>query len=111
LASLEKALRPNPNLPTRQIIPLAEAYYVTGRYSDAIWVLERARVRTRNIPFVYVTLAAAYAQTGRHREAKQTAARVVRLRPFCEVESYGSVFRNPADRPALQEGLRKAGLK
>jgi adenylate cyclase len=111
LASLEKALRLNPNLLTQQVHSLAEAYYLKERYRDAIQVLERARVRTPNIAFVYVMLAATYAQAGRDEEAKQAAASVRRLHPFFEVDSYGSLFRDPAHRAAFQEGLRKAGLK
>ena len=110
VASLEKALRLNPNLLTQQVISLAEGYYLQGRYDDAIRMLDRARARTPDIAFVYIILAAAHAQAGNNEEAKEAAAHVRRLHPFFEVDSYGSLFRNPADRAGLHAGLRKAGL-
>jgi hypothetical protein len=39
------------------------------------------------------------------------AKRVLELNPFFEVDSYGTVFRNPADRKRIQDGLRKAGIE
>ena len=110
VASLEKALRLNPNLLTQQVISLAEGYYLQERYDDAIRILERARARTPDIAFVYILLAAAHAQAGNNEEAKEAATHVRRLHPFFEVDSYGSLFRNPAHRAELHAGLRKAGL-
>jgi len=36
---------------------------------------------------------------------------VLMLEPFFEVDSYGTAFRDPADRERIRAGLRKAGLK
>ena len=58
----------------------------------------------------HVALAAVYAQAGRQEDAEREAKRVRELNPFFEVDSYGTVFRNPADRDKIIEGLRKAGL-
>jgi adenylate cyclase len=59
----------------------------------------------------HIILAAAYAQTGRLREAKSETQTVLRLEPFFKIDSYGTVFRRPEDRAKLVEGLHKAGLK
>jgi hypothetical protein len=58
-----------------------------------------------------MVLAAAYAKLGRSEDATHSAAAVLRHYPFFEIDSYGSVFRNPDDRDKIVEGLRQAGLK
>ena len=44
-------------------------------------------------------------------DARQSAAKVLRLDPFFKIESYGTGFRNPSDRQKIIAGLQKAGLK
>ena len=58
----------------------------------------------------HIILAAAYAQLGRIEDDKREAQEVLRLEPFFEIENYGAVFRNQADRDKIVQGLRKAGL-
>ena len=55
-------------------------------------------------------LAAANAQAGHAKEAKHWATKVFRLNPFFEIDSYGSVFRNPKDRAQIINGFRNAGI-
>jgi tetratricopeptide (TPR) repeat protein len=90
---------------------LALAYYLKGRYEDAIITLEPGLVRNPNSSWLYISLAAAYAQAGRKEDAKRSAEMAMKLHPFFEVESSFTLFRNPADREKILEGLRKAGLK
>jgi adenylate cyclase len=112
---MEKSLRLDPRLDSSisfgTIWDVALAYYLKGRYDDAIGVLKRGLGRRPDFVWYHITLAAAYAQSGRSEKAAREAATVLRLNPFFEVDSFGTLFRNPADRAAIADGLRKAGLK
>jgi tetratricopeptide (TPR) repeat protein len=109
--SLETGLRFDPNSGPGDFMELGLAYYLKGRYDDAIRTLERGVGRKQEFVGNHIALAATYARAGRSEDAARAAATVLRLHPFFELDSYGSVFRNPADRTAIIDGLRKAGLK
>jgi adenylate cyclase len=111
IQSMETDMRYNPHLGPGDFMELGLAYYLKGRYEDSIRILERGVGQKPDFVGHHLGLAAAYAQAGRFLEAQEAAATVLRLSPFFETESYGSAFRNPADRAALVEGLRKAGLQ
>ena len=104
-------MRFNPHLSPGDFMELGLAYYLKGRYTDAIKILERGLGQKPDFVGHHIGLAATYAQVGRSEEARQAAATVLRLSPFFETKSYGSAFRNSEDRAALVEGLRKAGLE
>jgi len=104
-------MRFNPHLGPGDFMELGLAYYLKGRYQDSIRILERGVGQKPDFVGHHIGLAAAYAQTGKFLQAREAAATILRLSPFFETDSYGSAFRNPADRAALIEGLRKAGLK
>jgi adenylate cyclase len=109
--SLETALRFNPNMNASGLVPLGLAYYLKEQYDDSIRTLERGVGRQPDHPWSHIVLAAAYAQSGRSEDAALEVKTVLRLHPFFEVDSFGTAFRNPADRASIAEGLRKAGLK
>ena len=111
IQSMETENRFNPHLGPGDFMELGLAYYLEGRYEDAIRILERGVGQKPGFVGHHIGLAAAYAQLGRSEEAKKAATTVLRFAPFFETESYGTAFQNPADRAALVEGLRKAGLK
>ncbi len=92
-------------------VHLGLAYYLKGRYEDAIKVLEQGVSRRPDFSQSHIVLAAAYAQMGRMEDASREVALIPQLDPFFDLESYGTAFKNPADRDAILEGLRKAGLK
>jgi adenylate cyclase len=96
-------------LPTLQ--HLGAAYYLKGRYTDAIKALEQGILRDPDYVGYHIVLAAAYAQTGRAADAAREAEIVRRLNPFFEAGTFGSAFNNPQDRDKLVKGLIKAGLK
>jgi adenylate cyclase len=108
---LQTGLRYHPYTGPDDYGRLALAYYLKGRYEDAIITLEPGLVRNPNSSWLYISLAAAYAQAGRKEDAKRSAEMAMKLHPFFEVESSFTLFRNPADREKILEGLRKAGLK
>jgi adenylate cyclase len=111
IQSMETEMRFNPHLVPGDFMELGLAYYLRGRYEDSIRILKRGVGQKPDFAGHHIGLAAAYAQLGRSDEAKQSATTVLRLSPFFETESYGTAFRDPADRRALVEGLRKAGLR
>jgi len=90
---------------------LGLAYYLRGRYEDAVTVVRRGISRHKDFVGHYITLAAAYARMGRIDDAESAARKVLKLHPFFEVNDYGSAFSNPSDREKIADGLRKAGLK
>jgi len=111
IRSLETALRFDPNRGPGYYMELGLAYYLKRRYQDSLGTLEKGLSRRPDFVGYHMALAAVYAQLGRSENAANAAATVLRLHPFFEVDSYGSVFRNPEDREAIVDGLRKAGLK
>jgi adenylate cyclase len=108
---LETGLRYNPYTNPNDYGRLALAYYLKGKYEDAIRVLEQALGPYPNSAWGHITLAAAYAQAGRSEDAKRSAELAKKLHPFFEVDSSFTLFRNPEDRDKILDGLRKAGLK
>jgi adenylate cyclase len=90
---------------------LGLAYYLKGRYEDAIKFANKGMSRRPDFSGFHVVLAAAYARLGRNEDASREAEKVLELDPFFDLDSYGTAFRNRSDRQAIIEGLSKAGLK
>jgi adenylate cyclase len=111
IQACETALRYDPRTSPGTHMFLGLGYYLKGQYDAAISTLERGVAQYPDFAGDYLALAAAYAQAGRSDEAARAAEKALRLDPFFEVESYGSVFRNAVDRERIRDGLRKAGLE
>lgn len=107
---LESALRLNPHLSLGAFMLLGQGYYLSDRYQDAITILQKGLAKNPDYVGHHIMLAAAYAQVGNIEEAKRSAAGVLRLDPFFELQSYGTLFRNSEDRVKIVKGLKKAGL-
>ena len=107
----ESALRLDPQLGPGTFMILGQAYYLLGEYDKAITILEKGLARDPNQTGNHIMLAASGAQAGLLEKAEHSAATVRRLNPFFQVDSYGTLFRNPEDRGKIIEGLRKAGLE
>jgi tetratricopeptide (TPR) repeat protein len=107
---LETALRYDPMMGARPLTHLGVAYYLTGRYDDAVTVLERAVGMNPNFAYGQTILAATYGMRGDSAQAFSVADTVRRVDPFFRTENFGHLFRNPAHSELLIEGLRKAGL-
>ena len=110
IEALEIALRFNPHMESGFFNHLGLAYYLKGRYDDAIGTLERGLSQYPDLVFLHIPLAAAYAKAGRLQDAARVAAKVRRLDPFFEVDYYGTAFINPDHRAKIADGLREAGL-
>ena len=110
ILALETAARIDPSMNPENHWYLAFAYYLKGRYGEAVTILERnIRRRTDNV-FDFLLLAASYAQLGQSNRAARAIETVRRLDPFFKAKDF-TLFRNQADTEKIAEGLRKAGLK
>jgi TolB-like protein/class 3 adenylate cyclase/Flp pilus assembly protein TadD len=109
--ALETVQKYDPNMGPTNAMNLGLAYYLQGRYDDAIGTLEHSLVKNPDYVFGHNVLAAAYAQAGRSEDAARTAQTVRRLQPFFEVESYGTMLRDSSHRERIAAGLRRAGLQ
>jgi adenylate cyclase len=110
IKELETSFSFNPHMRPSNYMQLGFAYYLVGRYDDAIDALEQGLSWYPDNVFIYIPLAAAYARVGRLKEAARVATKVRKLRPFFEVDNYGTAFINPTDRSRIIDGLRQAGL-
>ena len=108
---IENSLRFDPQTTPGNLMNLSFAYYLKGRYADAIRNSKQALVKHPDFAGHHIALAAAYAQLGRKEDAAQAAEKVRELFPFMPIENFGSIFLDPEDRAAIMDGLQKAGLK
>ena len=98
--------QPNPN----EAFSAPFAYYVAGRYREALAYADAMLARVPNHYGLHVIRAATLAQLGDAEEARRAADQVRRLNPLFRAENTGRRFRNPEDAAKILEGLRKAGL-
>ncbi|MBS0524531.1 MAG: winged helix-turn-helix domain-containing protein [Proteobacteria bacterium] len=110
IASLEMARRLDPELSTMDRFALSLAYYLKGRYEEAIAEAETNLRRSPGASFSRVLLAAAYAQNGQTEDAARVAGMIHRLDVTFDPQEFGTKFLKPADLDHLRDGLRKAAL-
>lgn len=110
IATAEIANRLNPNIGPEAALNLGIAYLLSGRYADAVRLLETVRARFPAYPLLDLPLAGAYAEMGRTPEAKDAMEEGRRKNPHLDAASFGSRFQDPALQQRLAESLRKAGL-
>jgi adenylate cyclase len=106
---IRKAMRLNPYHPERFWSHLGRAYFVAGRYAEAIEAFSRV---TRPDHTQHAFLAAALAQLGDATAAAAHRAKVLSLDPSFSVASHLSTlhYRQDSDRERHREALIKAGL-
>jgi tetratricopeptide (TPR) repeat protein len=108
---IKTALRFDPRSGPGNFMHLGMAYYLNEQYEDAIKILKKGVNRHPDFSGNYIGLAAAYAQLGQTEDARNALQKVFRLEPFFEIDTFGTAYRNPADREEIVQGLRKAGLE
>jgi adenylate cyclase len=111
---VEKAISLSPLVTTDYFFNLGYAYYLTGRYEDAIAVLLKSILdRTPASLSAHLVLSAVYSELSREEEARAEAAEVLRLNPQFSLEVWKQ--RVPYKDPVVLErhltALRKAGLQ
>ena len=111
IALMQSALRLDPagrHSPVRHHLPLA--YFVAGRYANALAACEAALANSPDIPFLYAVRAAALVRSGQMDGAHKLAAEVRRLQPNFPAAEFGNRFVAPETRERLQTAVREAGL-
>lgn len=107
---LEIATRLDPRLPSQELFHLGAAYFLLAQYDRAAQVFERAVAREDGNPFMHAMLAAIYAKAGRHEAAMREVAEVRRQNPLFDLDTFGTLFRNPAHRDKIVAALQQAGM-
>jgi TolB-like protein/cytochrome c-type biogenesis protein CcmH/NrfG len=109
-ALIEEAIRLNPNYPHWAARYFAFGYFMTGRYEEALAMMDR--VDESNLgTWLWPYRAGALAAVGRHAEAKAAVAEALRLFPDLTVEGTANEpGYNDAERQRLIETMRMAGF-
>jgi adenylate cyclase len=109
----KKALRLEPFPPVYYFHWLGRAYFMTGRYEEAITTWEKALNVSPNYLPAHAFLAACFSSLDRHAEAESAAEEVMRINPKFSLKSYAKIlpYKNEADIERYITALRKAGLK
>ncbi len=110
IAAVERARVFDPTLQWDYASPLGFAYYLAGRYDDALAILEPMAEKGSDYG-IYAFLAAAYAELGRAAEAENAAQKVMRLWPFFKISVFIDQWKDEKSRKLIADGLGKAGLK
>src|SRR5262249_45180250 len=118
IAASETARRYMPRLRPDGWFNLGLAYFLAGRYREALAACDAGLEVNSDLVFVQAVRAAALGALGaaargglgREEEAARAAGEVRRLDPFFKTEMFGQRFVNPAHRAAAQKALAKAGL-
>jgi TolB-like protein/class 3 adenylate cyclase len=106
LGDFELALRLDPRDPLDIGGGAAVAYYMAGRFTDALTMADAHR---RN-PFAPLVRIAVLVETGRVEEARREARQVRESGPLFQVEYIGTRFKDPALTQRFQRALRTAGM-
>jgi adenylate cyclase len=110
---IKKAIRLNPFAPSAYLHLLGNCHLFLGQYEEAIAECKKATIREPNNLLAQLSLARAYASSGRDEEARAIASEVLRIDPKFSLENYSKtlMYKNQADRDRIVDDLRKAGLK
>jgi Flp pilus assembly protein TadD len=109
---LKDAMRQSPIYPDWFLSELARAYFQTGRYDDAVQVLERSLEHDPEGGEALILLAAAHSSAGRLDEAKAALVKFLEPRPAYTLSHYagGEFYKKPEDLNRVLDALREAGL-
>jgi TolB-like protein/DNA-binding winged helix-turn-helix (wHTH) protein len=112
ISVFREAMRLSPIYPDWFLSELARAYFLTGKYEQAIEVLNRRLQYDPDSGEALILLAATESAMGRVDKAKAALARFLAPRPAYTLRHYasGEFFKNPEDLNRVLEALRKAGL-
>jgi TolB-like protein/class 3 adenylate cyclase/Tfp pilus assembly protein PilF len=107
---LKKAIRLNPIAQVTRFDVLGRAYFLTGRYEEAIAAYKTVVKIDPDYRDSHVGLASTYAILGREEEARTEVAEILRIEPSFSIKKYKRfMFFQVGLEPEI-EGLRKAGL-
>jgi tetratricopeptide (TPR) repeat protein len=106
---IEGAIKRNPEVPHWYWWNLAWAYYMVGRYEDALKAIDKISDPPGH---VLALTAAAKAQLGDEKRAAADMEKFMKAEPDWTLENEAALhFRDDKDRQRWLDGLRKAGLR
>ncbi len=110
---MKRAIALNPKHPYNYGFHLGQAYFILGRYAEAIDAFNRVLESNPAAERVHLWLAAAYAQAGRAADAAWEVVQVRESNPDLSLERIRQMypFKHLSDLEHLVVGLRKAGLR
>jgi adenylate cyclase len=113
LAQIQKAMQLNPYHPYNYPFHLGQAYFILGRYDEAIEAFSTGLDSNPSSERLRVWLAAAYAKSGRLDDARWEAEQVLTQNPSFSIERVAQAFpfSQPGDRENFLSGLRLAGFE
>ena len=107
--AVDHAIRLNPNYPFWQAYNFGPAYFMAGRFEDALRILERLP-KDKYLFWSWVFRAASYAALGRSAEAKAATSDALQHFPDLTIEGFtGTADSSDADRSRLIGPMRAAG--
>ncbi|NNL43193.1 MAG: tetratricopeptide repeat protein [Desulfobacterales bacterium] len=110
---IKKAIRLNPIPPVWYFHSLGHAYFLTGRYEQAVDTLKRVLNRTPNFYPAHIYLAASYVEMGQEDKARAELEKILKIIPkFSLKNRKGRLpYKDPTIFERLSALLGKAGLK
>ncbi len=112
LARIQQAIALNPHHPYNYSFHLGQAYYILGRYDEAIEAFSEVLASNPGAERAHLWMAAALAQAGRREDAEWEVEQLLTSNPAFTLARlrHSYPFRRDADLQHLVDGLRKAGL-
>lgn len=109
--SVKRAMRLNPSYAVWYLLPLEEAYRLTGRYDEAIETIQE-ELRRLEMFFTRTRLALYYAQSGKDDLARAEIERVLQVKPDMNLRYWANAqyFKDPAQNQRDMADLRRVGL-
>jgi TolB-like protein/class 3 adenylate cyclase/cytochrome c-type biogenesis protein CcmH/NrfG len=109
--SVKRAMRLNPGYPMWYLLPLEEAYRLSGRYDQAIETIQE-ELRRLDQFFTRTRLALYYAQSGRDDQARAEIARVLQAKPDMNLEYWANAqyFKDAKQNERDAADLKRVGL-
>jgi tetratricopeptide (TPR) repeat protein len=89
---------------------IANSYFFTGRYDDAIAWADKALNLEPSFWFALLIKIAAAAMAERTASVEEATRRLLAAQPDFSISENGSVYRARSQRELFQAALRKAGL-
>jgi adenylate cyclase len=108
----KEAMRLDPTLPAGLLYQLGNAYLMMEQYKEAEAAYRQALARNPKSLWAHVGMAAMYSMSGKEKEARETAEKVLEANPFFSLRHFEEIspYRNIPDKERLMNALRKAGL-